>query len=56
MKEGNIVTAKINYSFTSYRDGDDEVYVKKMNGSEAKNLSTFPPADDVGPSWPPCAS
>ena len=39
-------------AFTSYRDGNNEIYVMNADGSAQTNL-TNNPADDWGPSWSP---
>ena len=39
-------------AFVSERDGNDEIYVMNVDGSEQKNL-TNNPAYDTGPSWSP---
>jgi TolB protein len=40
-------------TFNTYRDGNDEVYVMNSNGSNVENLSKFPSAGDVEPTWSP---
>ncbi|MGD8866880.1 MAG: hypothetical protein PVI01_04610 [Gemmatimonadales bacterium] len=37
-------------AFTSFRDGNDEVYVMNADGSNPANLSNDP-GSDVGPVW-----
>jgi dipeptidyl aminopeptidase/acylaminoacyl peptidase len=39
--------------FTSWRDGNYEVYVMNANGSRERNLSRSPSTDDVAEGWQP---
>ena len=40
-------------TFTSTRDGDEEIYVMKADGSDQENLSNTPGANDSFPVWSP---
>jgi len=42
-------------AFVSYRDGNAEIYVTKMDGSDPINLTNHP-ADDWDPNWSPDGS
>jgi Tol biopolymer transport system component len=40
-------------AFESARDGDVEIYVMRADGSEPRNLTNWPYADEHGPVWSP---
>ncbi len=39
--------------FESNRDGNSEIYVMNVDGTNQRNVSNFPSADDHGPVWTP---
>jgi TolB protein len=40
-------------AFASHRDGNDEIYLMDGDGSNQRNLTNRPNADDGGPAWSP---
>jgi len=40
-------------AFVSNRDGDDEIYVMRADGTGLVNVTDDPTADDTGPAWSP---